>query len=60
MNKITILNILFWILFITALVLFGYGLRNDAVKVEMTIVAMVLWAAAYGAYKWLNYEKKKA
>lgn len=51
--------IVYWVFLISALLVFGYGLRFEEVKVEMTIAAMVLWVISYLLNRLIRHENKK-
>ncbi|MEL6562106.1 MAG: hypothetical protein AAFQ94_28225 [Bacteroidota bacterium] len=59
MDKSRLLLIVYWVFLISALLVFGYGLRFEEVKVEMTIAAMVLWVISYLLNRLIRHENKK-
>lgn len=59
MDKDKLLLIIYWVFLIGALLVFGYGLRFEEVKVEMTIAAMVLWVISYLLNRLIRHENKK-
>lgn len=59
MDKHRLLLIVYWVFLIGALLVFGYGLRFEDVKLEMTIVAMALWGVAYLLNRLIRNENKK-
>ena len=59
MDKGRLLLIVYWVFLISALLVFGYGLRFEEVKLEMTIAAMVLWVISYLLNRLIRHENKK-
>jgi len=59
MEKGKILLAVYWVFFAGALLVFGYGLRYEEVKLEMTVIAMVLWVISYLLNRWIRNENKK-
>lgn len=59
MKKRKLLLIIYWIFVISSLLVFGYGLRFDEVKLEMTITALVLWIISYLLNRMIRNEDKK-
>ena len=59
MKKRKLLLIVFWVFFLGSLLVFGYGLRFEEVKLEMTIAAMVLWIISFLLNRLIRNEDKK-
>ena len=59
MDRSKILLIVYWIFFISSLLVFGFGLRFEEYRVEMTVIAMVLWVIAYLLNRFIRNENKK-
>ncbi len=60
-NKVKLFRSVFWVVLILASLFFFYGLRtNSAEGLYATIIALVLWGAAFLLNKWLVKEVKKA
>lgn len=61
MNKLKVLNIVYWVLFAVAIWAFYVSLRSETQQLEYSLVALGVWVLAYGLHRYIkrlkNHEK---
>ncbi|MBU2916223.1 MULTISPECIES: hypothetical protein [Reichenbachiella] len=54
MNKIKVLTVVYWIMFAVAIWAFYVSLRSKTQQLEYSLIALGVWAAAYGVHYYLK------